>query len=86
MDNFYDIDLLLFNKVIVNFDSNNTSGSSRLKSDYIFIKSQNNGFIHLCLALDNKKNIYYPETFIFDKTDYYLRNQTILNIVKHDII
>ena len=34
----------------------------------------------------NKKNIYYPETFIFDKTDYYLRNQTILNIVKHDII
>ena len=38
MDNFYDIDLLLFNKVIVNFDSNNTSGSSRLKSDYIFLE------------------------------------------------
>lgn len=85
LDNFYDIDLLLFNKVIVNFDPNSTNGS-KLKSEYIFIKQQNNGYIHLCLALDNNKNIYYPETFIFDKTDYYLRNQTILNIVKHEII
>lgn len=87
IDNFYDIDLLLFDKVVINFDPTKTpAGKSSLKSNIIFTKSQNNGHIHLCLAPDTKSPLYYPETFIFEPTDFYIKNQDILNIIKCDII
>lgn len=87
IDNFYDIDLLLFDKVIINFDPKKTpAGKSCLKSDIIFTKSQNNGFIHLCLAPDAKSPLYYPETFIFESTDFYMKNQNVLNIINCEVI
>lgn len=87
LNNFYDIDILLFDKVVINFDPKKTPGrTSKLKSDIIFSKEQNNGYIHLCLAKDSKQNLYYPETFLFEESEYYIKNQDTLNITAYNII
>ena len=67
---------LSFNKVIVDFD--NTKVATKLNSQYIFIESRDSGYLHLGIIKHNDE--YYPETFFFDSTDYYSRNQKVVKI------
>ena len=69
---------LSFNEVIINF--NRTILRTILRSNYIFVESKNGGYLHLGIVFDGR--IYVPETFFFDTTDYYKRNQTVIKIKK----
>ena len=43
------------------------------------------GYRQLCVA-KNKMSVYYPETFFYEPSDYYIQNQTIQKIKKIQMI
>ncbi|MCT4584089.1 MAG: PBECR4 domain-containing protein [Peptostreptococcaceae bacterium] len=89
VDNFNSINSMLFEKIIVNFDSSKVP-STKLNSNIILFQDKGNYYLHLCLAQDNLnlKNpmIYYPETFLVRDDDYYIKNQKILKVKELKII
>ena len=40
---------------------------------------------HLCIA-ENETNGFYPETFFFESSDYYIKNQVLEKVKKFQII
>lgn len=63
--------------LIIDFDKSKVK-SCKLNAEYIIYDHFLNGYIHLCLAYDKKKSIYYPETFIFEPSKYYISDQNLL--------
>ena len=72
------IDKLLFEKVILDFDSCNVSLKTNLKCDYMFFKDDNGKYMHLSLAQDK---IHYPESFFVRDDNIYIKNQDVFDIV-----
>ncbi|MEG1312217.1 MAG: PBECR4 domain-containing protein [Bacilli bacterium] len=75
---FHNIDKLLFEQVILDFDSCNISLKTNLKCNYMFFKNKDGKYMHLSLAQD--KN-HYPESFFVRNDNIYIKNQDIFNIV-----
>ena len=75
---FHNIDKLLFEKVILDFDSCNVSLKTNLKCDYMFFKDDNGKYMHLSLAQDK---IHYPESFFVRDDNIYIKNQDVFDIV-----
>ncbi len=75
---FHNIDKLLFEKVILDFDACNVSLKTNLKCDYMFFKNKNGKYMHLSLAQD--KN-HYPESFFVRDDSAYIKDQDIFDIV-----
>ena len=72
---------LNYTDVIINF--NPSIIKSKIKSDYILFEEQRNkGYNHLCIAEDKEKGNRYIETFFYEPTDKYLREQKIVGIKK----
>ncbi|MCM1264130.1 MAG: PBECR4 domain-containing protein [Butyrivibrio sp.] len=66
-----------YTDVIVDFNA--ALISSNLKSKYILFEKREQGYNHLCVAEDgNGKK--YAESFFYNTTDLYIRNQRILKI------
>ncbi|MCM1049491.1 MAG: PBECR4 domain-containing protein [Clostridiales bacterium] len=66
-----------YTDVIVDFNA--ALISSNLKSKYILFEKREQGYNHLCVAEDgNGKK--YAESFFYNTTDLYIRNQKILKI------
>lgn len=57
---------------------------SSLRSNYILFEQKNTGYNHLGVAIDQAGNPYI-ETFFFNQTDSYIRNQNIIHIAKTQI-
>ena len=70
---------LSYTDAIVDFNAS-IIGSS-LKSNYILFENKGPGYNHLCIAQDDKTN-KYAESFFYNPTDLYIRNQKIINIKK----
>lgn len=68
---------LSYTDAIINFNAS-LIGSS-LKSDYILFENKNQGYNHLCIAQDAKAN-NYAESFFYNKTDLYIKNQKIIKV------
>ena len=57
-----------------------------LKTKFIlFEKNNKQENRHLCIA-GNQTNGYYPETFFYEQSDYYIKNQTLEKIKQFQII
>ena len=70
---------LTYTDAVINF--NPTLINSKIKSDYLlFEEKANNEYNHLGIAIDNKTNSRYIETFFHQTTDMYLKGQTIVNV------
>ena len=77
---------LSYNDVIIDFDITKLAKSKLTNTKYIlFEKNQNQENRHLCIAGNQTKG-FYPETFFFETTDYYIRNQNQEKIKKFQII
>lgn len=77
---------LSYSDVIIDFDITKLAKSKLTKTKFIlFEKNINNENRYLCIAGD-AKNGFYPETFFFEPTDYYLKNQTLEKVKKFEII
>jgi len=83
IDNFEHLNSMLFEKVVINFKKSEKI-PSKLKSDIIFYQDKEKYYLHLCLAKD--AICYYPETFIVQHDNYYIADQSILNIVDVKVI
>lgn len=75
---FHNIDKLLFEKVILDFDASNVSLKTNLKCDYMFFENKNGKYMHLSLAQDKT---HYPESFFVRDDSIYIENQYVCNIV-----
>lgn len=76
IDHFSSINSMLFEKAVINFDKSITP--SKIKADVILYQEKGSLYLHLCLAPGH--NHYYPETFLVEPTNYYLKNQKILDV------
>lgn len=73
---------LTYTNVIIDFDITKLEKSKLKKTKFIlFEQDHNKGYRHLCIAF-NKITGFYPETFFYEKSDYYLKNQIIKKIKK----
>lgn len=84
LNNFKYMNNLVFEKVVINFDKSKVP-SSKLKSTIILYSNKGLYYLHLCLAANDSTN-FYPETFLVQYDDYYIKNQTILKIIELKII
>lgn len=54
---------------------------SSLKSKYILFEKKEQGYNHLCIA-QSIKAIKYAESFFYNSTDLYIRNQKLIKVKK----
>lgn len=89
IDFFKEIDKLIFDGIIIDFDKNKLDFNSKLKGIYIFFKTKENTYLHLALGTkDIAKDILYPESFFVENNNKYIKNQDlyeILSITQEDI-
>lgn len=77
---------LSYTDVIINFDITKVQKSKLTKTKFIlFEKNSKNENRHLCIA-GNQTEGFYPETFFFEPSDYYVKNQVVEKIKKFQII
>lgn len=84
VDNFYKINNMIFNDIIVDFDS--TKIGTKIKAKYILFTKELNEYFNLALGLDKNGKYYYPETFIVHNGNYYQKNQNHFKVSKLEII
>lgn len=67
---------------------NNVVGQSKVTCEFILYDTQYERRIHLGIEKDEKREIYYPRTFIVerDNSDRFIINQVYMKIVKKKII
>lgn len=68
---FSDLGEVLYSKFIVDFDYTKVP-KTNLLSKYLLYRKYENGYSILGLKYDVQRDIYIPETFIFEHTDYLL--------------
>lgn len=66
-----------YTDAIVNFNASLVN--SNLKAKYILFEKKKQGYNHLCIAEDGKSK-QYTESFFYNSTDLYLRNQRIIKV------
>ena len=77
---------LSYSDVIIDFDIKKLPKSKLTKTKFIlFEKNNKQENRHLCIA-GNQTNGYYPETFFYEQSDYYIKNQTLEKIKQFQII
>jgi len=77
---------LSYSDVIIDFDVTKLSKSKLKNTKFIlFEKNKNLENRHLCIAGNEIKG-FYPETFFFEPSDYYIKNQKIEKVKKFKII
>ena len=70
---------LTYTDAVVNFDP--TLIHSKIKSDYLlFEEKANKEYNHLGIAIDSTTKNRYIETFFHQKTDMYIKGQTIVKV------
>lgn len=67
-------------KFIVDFDYTKLP-KTEILSRYLLYKQYGDIYIILALRYNADKDIYVPETFIVEHSDYYVKNQTIYDIL-----
>lgn len=72
------IDKLIFNRIILDFDKSKLKFNSKLNGIYLFYKLEDNNYIHLIIG---KENNFYPESFFVEYDDKYIKEQTSYNIM-----
>lgn len=67
---------------------NNVIGQSKVTCEFILYDTQYERRIHLGIEKDEKRDIYYPRTFIVerDNSDRFITNQECIKIIKTKII
>lgn len=66
-------------KLIIDFDYSKVN--TKILSKYLLYKQYEDGYAILGLRYDPQKNLYVPETFFFEKTDYYIKDQISYNVI-----
>lgn len=66
-----------YTDAIIDFDA--TKIASTLQADYILCEKKELGYNHLCIAKDDSDK-KYVESFFYNPTDIYIRNQTMVKV------
>lgn len=76
---FPDLGKVISSKIIIDFDYTKVRKSDLL-SKYLLYREYEKGYAILGLKYDANNYIYIPETFIFEPSDYYIKDQISYNI------
>lgn len=80
LQRFCKFDEIISSKLIIDFDYSKAP-KTKLLSKYLLYKQYEDGYSILGLRYDSQKNLYIPETFFFEKTDYYIKDQISYNVI-----
>lgn len=80
ISHFVDLGNVISSEFIVDFDYTKVPKTD-LMSKYLLYRKYENGYSILGLKYNAIKNLYVPETFIFEHTDYYIKNQTSYKVI-----
>ena len=75
-----DLGKVISSKFIIDFDYTKVP-KTKILSKYLLYKQYENGYAILGLRYNEKKDVYIPETFIVEHSDYYIKNQNSYNII-----
>ncbi|MEE1013411.1 MAG: PBECR4 domain-containing protein [Clostridia bacterium] len=81
MLHFADFDEILSSKFIVDFDYTKVP-KTELLSQYLLYKQYETGYAILGLKYDARNDIYIPETFLFEHSDYYIKDQISYAVIE----
>lgn len=89
IDNFHYTNILLTQKVIINFDKNLVPSAPQkipdIKAEYILYTINSGNYLHLCLGKDIA-GYYYPETYLVHPNDYYVVGQAELTVKSINVV
>ena len=85
LSHFIDLGDVICSKLIVDFDYTKLPKTDLL-SKYLLYRQYENGYAILGLRYDWQNDIYVPETFIFEHSDYYIKEQTTYNVIGIDSV
>lgn len=77
------IESVFFKKVVVDFNPALLE-SCKLNAEYILYMQYGTGYLHL--AIGHNVSGIHPESFIFEPTNYYLSGQTLLDVIKLEVV
>lgn len=77
---FTNFDDIMTAKLIIDFDYTKLP-KTKIMSKYLLYKQYDDVYVILGLRYDEKKDIFVPETFIVEHSDYYVKDQTSYNVV-----
>ncbi len=81
LTHFLNFNKVISAKVIVDFDYTKVPKTNIL-SKYLLYRQYEDGYEILGLKYDAKCDVYIPETFIVEHSDYYIKEQMSYNIVE----
>lgn len=76
---FANFDDVMTAKLIIDFDYTKLP-KTKIMSRYLLYKQYGDVYVILGLKYDEKKNIFAPETFIVEHSDYYIKDQISYDI------
>ena len=77
------IDSICKGKIILGF---NGKQITRIKADFLIPQNYSNGYLHLFLNHEDKKNLYVPCSFFFRNNDKYILGQKKFSTLSFEII
>ncbi|MBQ6530314.1 MAG: hypothetical protein IJI39_05275 [Clostridia bacterium] len=80
MEHFTDLGEIISSKIIIDFDYTKAP-NTKILSKYLLYKQYETAYAILGLKYDYKLDVYVPETFIVEHSDYYIKGQTTYNVV-----
>lgn len=66
---------LTYTDVVVDFNVKLLKKSKLVNTKYILFEKEDNAYRQLCIKQNNINNLYYVETFFYEKSDDYIRGQ-----------
>ncbi len=79
------LDIEKSNKIVIDFDASLVPGGTKLvNTKFILYKRFESGYSNTTIGKNNKG--YYPETFIFEASNKYISDQTLLDIKNIEVI
>ena len=76
---FTKFDEVISSKLIVDFDYTKVP-KSKIMSKYLLYRQYGDTYVMLGLKFDNRRQIFVPETFIVESSDYYIKDQVSYNV------
>lgn len=77
---FVELGEVISSKFIIDFDYTKVP-KTELMSKYLLYKQYENGYAILGLKYDSINDVYIPETFIFNHSDYYIKEQISYDVI-----
>lgn len=77
---------MTYTDVVIDFDVTLLKASKLVNTKYILFEKEQNAYRQLCIKQNNMDQLYYVETFFYEKSDDYIRGQLRDRVISMQVI